>query len=92
MNYQAILETNAGTLNAVWTGREYIHIYVGAEESTNFIINVWDYAANKPWIEESAEAMARCVVERLNETDPEIAIERVMCSTHAELELNEVCL
>lgn len=52
MKYQATLETNAGPLNAEWTGREYIHIYVGADDSADTIIHVWDYEANKPWIEE----------------------------------------
>lgn len=36
--------------------------------------------------------MARCVVERLNETEPAIIVERVTCRTYTELELNEVCL
>ena len=86
MHYQVTLETSAGTISATWGGREYVHIFEGADESARDVINIWNYHESKPHIAENAEALARCVRDWFNENEPDILIERILCSTTTELE------
>lgn len=85
MKYIAEFETNIGTIRAEWKGREYIHLYPNGSETACNVINVWDYANNKPLIDRSAKAMASYAREWLWEMERGIEFDRIITSEQEEL-------
>lgn len=77
MKYVAEFETNIGAIRAEWNGREYIHLYPNGSDTASNIINVWDYANDKPTINTSAKAMAAHTREWLWEMERGIEIESI---------------
>lgn len=85
MKYIAEFETNIGTIRAEWKGREYIQLFPNGSDTPTSIINVWDYANDKPIIATSARAMAAHTREHLWETERGIEIDRIRVFEEEEI-------
>ena len=68
-----LMNTSIGELKAEYRGREYIELYLDGEQYED-IINVFDYAAGSPRIENTPDDVEKTLKEWFAENHPEIDI------------------
>lgn len=79
---RVIIETNAGTIAATYTGGDYITIHsTPDDEAISDLIRVWDYEENISVFKVSPKELALTVQDWLRDTDPSVRVERVIVQT-----------
>lgn len=79
---RVIIETNAGTIVATYTGGDYISIHsTPDDEAISDLIRVWDYEENVSVFKISPKELALTVQDWLRDTDPSVRVERVIVQT-----------
>lgn len=79
---RVIIETNAGTIAATYTGGDYITIHsTPDDEAISDLIRVWDYEENISVFKVSPKELALTVQDWLRDTDPSVKVERVIVQT-----------
>jgi hypothetical protein len=79
---RVIIETNAGTIAATYTGGDYISIHsTPDDEAISDLIRVWDYEENVSVFKISPKELALTVQDWLRDTDPSVRVERVIVQT-----------
>lgn len=69
-----ILITSGGRVQASYRGREYVEVSFGTSEKISDVINVFDYAAGKPRIANTAKAVEKVLLRWLRENNPGIEV------------------
>lgn len=87
MIYEALLETSAGPLKAVWDGGSEIKLYFGADDIPLGSIELGDDWGQVNRIPLSAEALAKLVLAWVLENERGLEIERVIATTSSEIDI-----
>lgn len=78
-----VLTTDQGSISATYQGGAYIDIRFGENENPEEIINVFDYEAGRPYIENTTAKVREALIEWLKEEHPELTIYSVFESDSA---------
>lgn len=78
-----VLTTDRGSISATYRGGEYIDIRYGENEYPEEVINVFDYGADEPYIENTTEKVREALIEWLKARNPELTIYSVFESDSA---------
>lgn len=66
--------TDFGVLRATYRGGPYIELYTRTGDQPQDVINVYDYGADRPVIENTPQAVLAAIVEWLEEGEPDVVI------------------
>ena len=79
---RVIIETNAGTIAATYTGGNYISIHsTPDDEAISDLIRVWDYEEHLSVLKLTPRELALTVQDWLRDTDPSVKVSRVIVET-----------
>lgn len=68
------LITNVGQIEASYRGREYVEISYGDNSAPTDVINVFDYEAGSPRIENTPRAVEEVLLAWLREDNPQLEV------------------